>query len=183
MLWGGGWNKKGRHSMTTSKDIPGYEGLYTVTTIGQIYSLISKRFRKLGLDRYGYPQIDLYKDGQRKQWKVHRLVLLAFVGESYLTVNHINGIKTDNRLENLEYCTVAENNRHAKECNLHISPKGRNHHMYGRRGDRCPNAKLSNSQKREIKVQYLAGGISQRALAKLYGVSQTPILDAIHGDY
>lgn len=54
----------------------------------------------------------------RDRYKVHRLVMLVFHGESHLHVNHINGLRGDNRLENLEYVTHAENVRHAVRTGL-----------------------------------------------------------------
>lgn len=109
------------------KDIPDYENRYQASNLGRIKSLpkiwISgiglKRFHngiilKQTLNSYGYPVVYLSKNG-RKLKQVSRLVLLSFVlnKENKPTVNHINGIKTDNRIENLEWATFRENNIHA----------------------------------------------------------------------
>ena len=95
------------------KDIPGYEGLYQVSNMGRVKSthFTNSRILKLGRHTKGYHQIQLNKDKSFKTYVVHRLVMLAFKGESDLFVNHINEIRTDNRLENLEYLTNGDNLR------------------------------------------------------------------------
>lgn len=88
---------------------PGFPD-YLVSSKGRIKSLLSRRLLKQSLDGYGYPQIGLRISGQLKVVKVHRLVMLAF---GRLQVNHINGIKTDNRIKNLEFVTASQNMKHA----------------------------------------------------------------------
>lgn len=105
------------------KDIPGYEGRYKVSNLGQVKSLLDKNGKSreliIKLDTVlGYRQVALYLNGSFKRYKVHRLVLAVFIGESELQVNHINGIKTDNRLCNLEYVTQSENMKHAYRLGL-----------------------------------------------------------------
>ena len=101
------------------KDIPGYEGLYQASTLWSIRSLNYRgRWkpwnRKFCYLRW-YLRISLHVWGTQKAHQVHRLVLLTFKGESELQCNHINWIKDDNRLENLEYCTRSENQLHRFE--------------------------------------------------------------------
>lgn len=102
------------------KDIKGYEGLYRISSLGRVYSL--KRFRHLLLsDRGGYKRIRLLKKNVYKTFSVHRLVLEAFKENPFnkSEVNHINAIKSDNRLINLEWCTGIENVRHARKMGLY----------------------------------------------------------------
>ena len=87
-------------------DIKGYEGLYAVTEDGQIYSCKRKMFLKQCIVA-GYQVVSLSKSGQRKTHYVHRLVADAFLPnpDSLPEINHKNEIKTDNRVDNLEWCT------------------------------------------------------------------------------
>lgn len=101
------------------KDIPGHPG-YMANSDGKI---IGKRgnVMKGHIDRCGYHEVVLSENGKSKSWLVHRLVMSTFVptkNMEQLDVNHRNGIKTDNRLENLEWCTRSENTRHSYQNGL-----------------------------------------------------------------
>lgn len=95
------------------KPIPGYEGIYDISDMGNVYSYKNKKHDgKIitgGIDSKWYRTISLYKNGSIKSHGLHRLVMLVFVGESELDVDHINGDRADNRLENLRYCTRSQN--------------------------------------------------------------------------
>lgn len=112
------------------KDIIGYEGLYQVSNLGNIKSLKYNREKilKLSINRYGYVVITLCKDSKKKLYTVHRLVALAFINNTnnYPVTNHKNGIKTDNKAENLEWCTQQHNIKHA--FNIGLNHKGENHY-------------------------------------------------------
>lgn len=113
--------------------MPSYEGHYQVSNFGRVKSLsreinnnggvyiCKERLLKPALDTKGYYRYKLYLDDVSKTFKAHRLVMFVFVGESDLQVNHKNGIKTDNRLENLEYVTNLQNTHHACKNNLRES--------------------------------------------------------------
>ena len=100
------------------KDIPDYEGVYLVSNTGKVLSLErldgrgflrKEKYLKPAMSKHGYAVIRLNKDGNQKHFLAHRLVLMAFVGKSKLCCDHINGVRSDNRLCNLEYVTHREN--------------------------------------------------------------------------
>lgn len=145
------------------KDIPNYEGLYQVSNLGNVRSVKRNSQKKPFKNHSGYLRVNLFKNGKGVKHSVHRLVLLGFIGESDLHVNHINAIKDDNRLENLEYVTPKENSRHAMENGLMIGP----------RGEKSANSKLTEAEAREIK--YGHKGKTQREVARLYNIDPSVI--------
>lgn len=115
--------------MIQTKPVVGYEGLYIVDSIGNIISLPKFQGRYFHnkyvilttkLTTCGYHSVALTKDGVTKHHFVHRLVATAFLNndECLPEVNHKNGVKVDNRLCNLEWCSKSYNMKHALEHNL-----------------------------------------------------------------
>jgi hypothetical protein len=111
------------------KSILGYERYYEISNIGRVRGierfvkhpnggLLKKnvKYLKPSSNGTGYMRIMFSKDGLRKEYYVHRLIMEAFVGKSSLHINHKNGIRDDNRLENLEYVTIREN-QHKRNLN------------------------------------------------------------------
>lgn len=130
------------------KDIKGYEGLYQVSNLGRVRSL--EHYRKTDTGGYiqkgrilkqetikgqGYCQVKLSKNGKTKRFRVHRLVLEAFVPNTMNKpyINHINAIRNDNRVDNLEWCTQSENVKHSYNLGNSKSPaywKNKGKEMY-----------------------------------------------------
>ena len=118
--------------METWKDIPGYEESYMVSDMGRVYS--KTRFIKQGDKRrltkgrilsqknrkYGYREVNLYKNNTGSSCAVHHLVCSAFIDEDItgMDVNHKDGNTSNNALYNLEVCTHLENMRHAIKTGL-----------------------------------------------------------------
>jgi hypothetical protein len=154
------------------KTIPGYED-YEVDTNGNVWSLKFGKRRKLkpGITIQGYLYVHLHENNKLRTRRVHRLVMLTFCGESDLQVNHIDGVKSNNTLINLEYCTASENVRHSYRTGLACN-----------KGERHSRSKLTKKDVIEIKTAFLNPffGIN-KYLARKYGVSPYTISDIKSG--
>jgi hypothetical protein len=104
---------------TVWKPVVGYEGLYEVSQNGDIRNSRKNKILKPILTPRGYYRISLYKGGG-KIFFVHRLVAMAFIDNTLnkKEVNHINGNKIDNNVNNLEWCTRKENSKHSWDSGL-----------------------------------------------------------------
>lgn len=117
------------------------------------------------LSHSGYLVVSTLQNGKRPKMFVHRLIARCFVHgyQPHLTVNHINGIKTDNRPENLEWVSLAQNTKHAWDtglCDL--------------RGEKQPNHKLSQQQVLHIR-KALRQGVSANSLSIIANVGPSII--------
>ena len=100
------------------RDVDGYSN-YRVSSSGRVKNKRTKKVLKAHSDRYGYPQVVLSEQGSKKTRSIHRLVAKAFVdGDDSLQVNHIDGNKQNNNVDNLEWVTQSANARHAYEIGL-----------------------------------------------------------------
>jgi len=167
------------------KDIEGYNKIYQVSNLGRVRSLDRKIFNngngawcnqkgkvlKPNTDSGGYPYVGLYDVNNKRtsSVKVHRLVAFAFCGgyEEGLEVNHINGIRNDNRAENLEWVTRSGNSRHRFKLGYRMPS-----------GERNPASKLKNEHLPIIYTLYDCG-VSQKTIAKAFDVSQGTISNII----
>lgn len=148
------------------RDIKNYEDLYQVSNFGRAKSFKSGKPKIFSLcnNNCGYVQVRLYKDGGKEFLTVHRLVAEAFIpnpdGKPF--VNHKNGNKTDNRVENLEWVTVSENLFHAYRIGL----------TNGRR-------KLTDDQVRYVREN--PDGLMQKELGQMFGLLQNTISSCRNG--
>ncbi len=144
------------------KSIKNYEK-YTINTIGVVVNIYTNKKRKTCICN-GYERLTLSNNGKTKSFALHRLLAEAFIPNlcGKLYVNHINGIKTDNRLENLEWCTQQENTKHAYKTGLIKGQKNYN-----------KKSKLNDTQILEI---YYAEG-SCTKIAKYFNISHTSVLN------
>lgn len=151
---------------------------YEVSGCGKVRSIDRVKIRKNGspqrlkgrplvacLDSKGYPQVSL---GGKRHAMVHHLVATAFIGEKPdgLMVNHKDGNKQNNRVENLEYVTHQQNTKHAFDMGL-VNLK----RFYG---EDHTNSKVSNAQRVEI-VELCRSGAPQWKVGKRFGLSQTAV--------
>lgn len=170
----------------TWKDIPNFGGSYQVSNTGLVRSVDrvvtykngrkckhKGRVLKPGISHRGYERVVLCNDNRLTNKTVHRLVLEAFkphVNMSDLDVNHIDGNKLNNHLINLEWLTRRDNILHAQDIGL-----------IDNRGERSPNAKLSNVDVLEI-LQRLDTGELHEDIALDYGVNKSCISKINIGD-
>jgi hypothetical protein len=165
--------------MEVWKDVNGFEGLYQVSNLGRVKSLErfvvnwagtnslrKQKFLSIRKSKLGYLDVKLCKDSIKYPLRVHRLVAMAFIPntDKKTQVNHINGIKTDNRVENLEWVTGSENKIHAFRTGLQKPNFGT---IAGAK-------KLTESDVIRIRSGEF-GNLPQKEIAKIFSVSQITI--------
>jgi len=170
------------------KDIPDFEGIYQVSNLGKIRSLDrhycnssgDKRYHagvpiKQASDTQRYKQVGLHKHGISKTFRVHVLVMLCFVGirQGNDVINHKDGDKNNNSLNNLEYCSQSHNMYHAHSNKLIIS--------IGLKGEANHSSKLLNWQVVEIRNLH-SKGLSQKNIAIKFKVSKSLISAIVKGE-
>lgn len=155
-----------RYNIKWWKRIPGCAGMYKISSAGEVYSLYRNRLLKPYRTATGYSLVALTtSNGDRKQYGVHRLVAAAFLkGSRRLEVNHIDGNKLNNAVENLEWVTHSDNMKHAYQSGLVV-----------RRGEKHSNSKLTEQDVFAIRKAYEAARATQTDLAKKFGVDQALI--------
>lgn len=156
--------------------IPGFSA-YEAGTGGEIRFRATGRVRSNRALCHGYPRIRLRgDDGKTKTMAIHRLVATAFLGvPGDLHVNHINFCRTDNRVENLEYVTHAQNIAHSRNAGRYPCL----------RGQKRPNFKQRKTRLTPVQVEEIRGEKNLRVyeLCRIYGVCGTIIERIKRGKY
>ncbi len=154
------------------RDAVGYEHLFSVSSIGRIYSKRTNKILKTLVSKTGYEVFSTRIGGRAgvvKCFKVHKLVAEAFIPNigNKPCVNHKDGVKTNNCTSNLEWITHSENTKHAYTLGLLTSCKGENHGK----------AILCESDVKAIKALHAAEGIGRRKISARLNLP----LDAVSG--
>lgn len=168
--------------------IYGFEKYYQISSLGRVKAM--RRYKERGTQRFwtkekllnpkpdgrGYKRVLLYGDISETPIRIsiHRLVAEAFIPnpENKPQINHINGIKTDNGINNLEWCTSQENLYHAYASGLNIRA----------RGERVGISRLKEKQVVKIRKIYQSGKYTQLEVANMFGVSRSAIRGVINGE-
>lgn len=158
------------------KFIEGYEERYEISNLGRCRCWISKGGKKLNypslinpcLTKYGYHQVSLYKNRKCKTVVVHKLVAESFIGKRRygFQINHIDGVKINNYLSNLEYCTPKENTEHAFKIGLR-----KKCHF----GKWRPTSKLEEKEVKSIIDLCKENIFTQKEIAKMFNVDRSNI--------
>ncbi len=163
------------------KDIKGFEGLYAITRDGRVWSYprMNCPFAQLRTGRWlngsilknGYLVYHLRIGGKHFYRTAHRLVAQTYISnyKKYKTVNHKNCIKTDNRVENLEWCSIQENLKHRDKNGL--LPVGEKHHK----------SYLTQAQVKEMRALYCGGYRKVSKIAKFYNAPRGTIKSILAG--
>jgi hypothetical protein len=157
------------------RDIPGYEGLYQVSDQGRIWSIRRQRALSPNVNNH-YLRVQLSKDGSWKRFRVHKLVLLSFVGprpDGY-QVDHINRDRLDNRLSNLRYLHHSENEAQGAVTKNKL-------YIYRHNGEANPHSKLTNDQRIAIVALYATGRYTQQQIAAMYGICRQTVGELANG--
>ena len=170
------------------KDIKGYEGSYRISNYGRVKSIsriilrrnktihtISERILKnalVGIVGQKYHGVDLSIKNNTKTLRVHRLVAIAFIPnpERKPEVNHKDGNKLNNHIDNLEWCTSSENQIHSYKNKFQINPKGEKSYA----------SKLSNNEADAIRMNYIRERQTITYIANAHSVSRSTIRDILN---
>jgi hypothetical protein len=168
------------------KDIKGYEGLYQISNLGIVKSLVRKvvsvkkkkhmrttkeRILTNVINAQGYYMINLNINGTSKTCKIHRLVAKTFIPnpDNKCCINHIDGDKLNNEVINLEWVTHQENSKHAHKMGLTNNS-----------GSKNGNSKLTEKDVLEIRELYDKGNTTYQKISEIYNVTSAMINDIIN---
>lgn len=136
-----------------------FDGKYTITSEGEVFSNVGTTKKLKGkITNEGYHMVVLTVDGKKLYSNVHRLVAESFVLNplSLPEVNHKDGCKTNNKLENLEWCTSSYNQIHARDNGLQ-------------------KYKITMEDASKIRKMYETGNFSHKSLGLIFGIKKTQV--------
>lgn len=170
---------KAKLSKQGFKPVPGYDEAYWCSRDGRIFSVKCRPKRnaplllKLRLHKEGYLCTSLWRDGKGRKYLAHRLIAKTWLRKKpdLPHINHINGIKTDNRVQNLEWTNFVLNNEHSR--------KVLGHSLFG---EKNPAAVLDPISVKRAKA-LLNQGMTRRRVEILFGVSQTVVQQIATGKH
>ena len=138
------------------KEFPNYE----VSSLGRVRSSRTKTLRHAYIGNNGYPVFKFIKDGHRYSKQLHRIVATEFIDNpmNYPIINHIDGNKENNSIDNLEWCTYSHNNQHAYDMGL------KKFYAY----------KVEPTEYKTLYNLYI-GKVSVKVIARIYGVTENGI--------
>jgi DNA-binding XRE family transcriptional regulator len=168
-------------------DIPYYENLYQINKEGTVKSLDRVNVRGYNIKgkvlspnihyKSGYKSVQLCKDGKTKRFNVHSLMIITFIDKDYLSkglvCNHIDGVKSNNELSNLECVTVSENMLHSYKYNLNTPAP--------QIGEKHGKSKLTEKDVIQIRNLYNSKKYTQKELAAKFEVARVTISDITRG--
>jgi hypothetical protein len=156
------------------KDIIGYEGHYKINNKGCILSInrlcnrrrknVNEKILKTPISSRGYFKVILCKDGIEKNFNIHRLIAVHFIDNpnNKPCINHIDGNKLNNTINNLEWCTIQENTQHAYNCGLQLPTIN-------------INRVFLDNEIIELRKIILCGLFTQQKIATVYNTTQSVI--------
>ena len=165
--------------------INGYEGLYSISSLGRVKSfdrvLITRgggtyvkkgRILKGAFTTKGYMFVTLAVNKRNKIHSIHRMVAAAFIEnpQKLPQVNHKDGVKTNNKADNLEWCDNNYNQRHAIENGLNNQAKGEN----------CGTSKFTEKTVLDIRAMYATNKYSKSEIGRIFGISKSNTIHIIN---
>ena len=150
--------------------------LYSITQDGKVWSHYANKYMKIKEDKDGYFALSLKNNNNGySKFSIHRLLMITFRpidNMEQMQVNHINGNKHDNRLENLEWVTAEENLRHARQTGLNKT--------FGQIGEKHPNNRISEQNTKKIIQLFKEGKCPKEILQQIPCATKNIINSIIH---
>lgn len=160
--------------------VPGFEDQYIVSRFGEVISLKRKSTKggilKKTITTWGYEAVVLHKNNKRYNFRVHQLVAKAYLPNTnnFKEINHKDGNKKNNYVENLEWCDASHNMRHAYTAGLKKKMMG----------EENPKSKLTNKEVAFMRfLKHLYPQISTLHMAEFFEVSDVHLRKVMKGEY